>query len=455
MIEQFKNLSDTWQTTIISIVVVVGIAIIGGFIKLYLQKKDRAIKKNAEPDTDPAPPPPPPEGVIHNLPYGTIGKWLKGRYHQLKNLHKFLADAKPTAITQPASIHGLGGVGKSRLAVEFALQSLNDKTYNTALFVTADSVSSLNANLAALAAPHLLNLPEFKLPEQAQIVEAVINTLNRRRDWLLILDNVDDEAARQYLCRQILPRLTAGRVIITSRLAHWPPDIAGLPLDKLKIKDAAAYLRLAADAKKQIPSSEKLAQTLDGLPVALEQASAYIKHSRISFEQYLEEFKNSRTKTLERYEELVNYPSPTLFTWTATQDRLDPLAHAILRIASFLAPDPIPNNLFESNPDALAGVIELFQQEDFYPDITPLDSPPDSHAALIELADWSMINLSENSFLVHRLVQDAVRLTIPHDLRKSWTDLTLNLVNDHLPADPPPNDVRSWPLWTNLESHVA
>jgi len=71
----------------------------------------------------------------------------------------------------------------------------------------------------------------------------------------------------------------------------------------------AKEISYTADIKKQIPASEKLAQTLDGLPVALEQAAAYIKRSRISFDQYLEEFQISRTKTLERYEELVNYPS--------------------------------------------------------------------------------------------------------------------------------------------------
>ena len=445
MIKHLIALTPENWITIAGIAATVILAVIGGIFTWYRWKKDRT------PKTETPPLPPPPPGTIHNLPYGPIGNLLKGRNHQLKKLQNQLTAGKP------AALHGLGGVGKTRLAVEFAWLSLQNQSTAAALFVSADSVSSLNTNLAALAAPNLLNLPEFNQPDQALIVEAVINNLARRSDWLLILDNVDDENARQYLCNDLLPRLTASRVIITSRLANWPPDIADLPVTKLNTKAASAYLRHVTknNTKKDIAPSEKLAQTLDGLPVALEQAAAYIKRTRITFDKYRREFEISRTKTLERYEELVNYPSPTLFTWTATQERLNPLAHTILRLAAFLAPDPIPTNLFDSQSDALAKGFDLLKQEEAYQEIQPPDPEPNLRDILAELADWSMINLSPDSFLVHRLVQDAVRLTIPSDLRKSWTDLALNLIHENLPADPPPHDVRSWPLWTNLESHVS
>ncbi|MHC4475661.1 MAG: tetratricopeptide repeat protein [Planctomycetota bacterium] len=460
MLEWFNKLSEGWQTAIFGAAVAVGLTVIGGIIKYSWPKKDRTSRKPDDTHTAPTSPPPPDAHIIHNLPYGSIGKLLKGRTKPLQKLQKQLAAAKPAAITQPATIHGLGGVGKTRLAVEYALRSLNDKTYTAALFVTADSVFSLNTNLAALASPNLLNLPEFNQPDQGIIVEAVISTLSRRTDWLLILDNVDDDPTRQHICAELLPRLITGRLLITSRLSNWPPDIADLPVTKLNTKDAASYLRSStkakrAETKRDNNLSEQLAETLDGLPVALEQAAAYIKRTHITFTKYMEEFEKSRAQTLARYEQLVGYDSPVLFTWSSTQARLTPVAHCILRLASFLAPEPIPTALFESQTDSLTKAIDILRQEEFHQEIQPLDSGLDLREALAELADWSMINLAHDSFTVHRLVQDAVRLTIPSDLQKSWTELALNIVGGYIPDEPEPQDVRSWPLWVAVEPHVT
>ncbi|MBW8041598.1 MAG: tetratricopeptide repeat protein [Planctomycetes bacterium] len=453
MIEWFKNLSEGWQIAIFG----AGVTFIGGLIGLFKwlwHKKGRTTEKSPYPDI-----PLPPDGIIHNLPYGSIGKLLKGRTKHLQRLHKQLAAAHTTVITQPAAIHGLGGVGKTRLAVEYAIHVLNTNTYAAVFFVTADSVFSLNANLAALAGPSLLNLPEFNQSDQSLIVEAVIRALSHRDDCLLILDNVDDDAARRHIFEELLVQLTGPHILITSRLSDWPPDITDLSVAELKTKEAASYLRSRTQGKRSATkndnaSSEKLAEALDGLPVALEQAAAYINHRRITFDKYLQEFNESRSKTLARYENLVNYDSPVLFTWSSTQARLDPVAHGILRLASFLAPDPIPTALFESQPDSLARLTDLLKQEQLYQEIQPRDCQLNIHDSLAELAGWSMINLTADSFIVHRIVQDSVRLTIPSDVQKEWTESALNIVNDYFPAKPPPDDVRSWPLWTTLEPHV-
>ena len=455
--EWFKNLDKVWQTTLFTAGVAIAIAVIGGLFKLFQMIWDRRTKESSETRTTPSPPAP--EGTIHNLRYGSIGKLLKGRTKYLKNLHKQLSSAKSAAITQPATIHGLGGVGKTRLAVEYALQSLNDKTYTAVLFVTADSVSSLHANLAALAAQNLLNLPEREQRDQGLIVKAVIDALSRRNDWLLILDNVDDDAAREHICKELIPQLTSGRILITSRLSNWPADIADLQVNKLNKKDAASYLRSSTQNKRSRTEddniqSEKLAETLDGLPVALEQAAAYINRTHITFENYLEDFEKSRAETLARYETLVGYNSPTLFTWTSTQDRLDPSAHTILRIASLLAPDPIPTDLFQSQSAILIKGVHLLKQEEAYQEIQPPETEPNFREALAELADWSMITLSQDNFIVHRLVQDAVRLTIPSPMQKSWIEKALNIVNNFAPGDPPPDDVRSWPIYDVLRPHA-
>ncbi len=136
-----------------------------------------------------------------------------------------------TAITQAQTIHGLGGIGKTRLAVEYAWRS-GDR-YDTALFVVADSPKALRSGLASLARPDLFNLPEYNAGAEDQTHAAVLRWLRDQDRWLLILDNVDTKEA-EIAVLEILPSLSQGRVLITSRIRDWPPTVRRQPLDTLQ-----------------------------------------------------------------------------------------------------------------------------------------------------------------------------------------------------------------------------
>ena len=107
---------------------------------------------------------------MHNLPFGSIGDLLRGREQAVKDL---LSASGPAAITQ--AIQGLGGVGKTRLAVEIGWRAVGEG--RRALFVLADSSESLHSNLAALAGR--LGLPEAKATEEEAVCEAVLRWLER------------------------------------------------------------------------------------------------------------------------------------------------------------------------------------------------------------------------------------------------------------------------------------
>ena len=113
----------------------------------------------------------------------------------------------------------MGGVGKTRLAVEYAWRHASD--YKDALlFVSARSPVDLRANLAELCNPSVLNLPEWNQPEEIVRLAAVFRWLSEHSGWLLILDNADTpEAAAEV--EKTLPQLQSGEVIITSRIADW------------------------------------------------------------------------------------------------------------------------------------------------------------------------------------------------------------------------------------------
>jgi len=398
--------------------------------------------------------------IVHNLPYRSIGGLLKGRQDMLDRLRDELGAGKTAAITQVQAIHGLGGVGKTRLSVEYAWNALEEGRHTAAFFVVADSVANMNTNLAALAGPGLLNLPEQESREQPVIVEAVLSELARRSGWLMIFDNVDSDESAARLHRDVLPRLTGGNVLITSRKSNWPDEVSDLAIDKLEETDAAAYLlektgskRAKSDDDEQLAGD--IARELDGLPVALEQAAAYICRRHIGLGTYLKDFGESRRKVLSWYKAELNYPVAVLAAWETTNERLGASERGILRLASFLAPEAIPAELFESKAEKVEEAAGLIREETSPRSESPVEEgDPGVRSLLAELAGWSMIALEQESFTMHRLVQDSIRLTIPKDKLKAWVSLALEVVNQYIPAAPPSNDVRSWHIWKSVDTHV-
>jgi hypothetical protein len=217
--------------------------------------------------------------------------------------------------------------------------------------VVAETEASLNTNLASLASPRLLDLPEHGSKEQPVIVEAVLAELGRRADWLIIFDNVDSDEAAGRLHKHVLPRLAGRKVLITSRRSNWPDEVADLSIDKLEEADAAAYLLEKTEGKRAKSADDEelakeVARKLDGLPVALEQAAAYICRRRIGFGAYLKDFSESRKTVLSWHRDELNYPVEVLTAWQTTKEQLRSREQGILGMASFLAPEAIPVGLF-------------------------------------------------------------------------------------------------------------
>lgn len=166
------------------------------------------------------------------LPYPSLGPLFKGREKVLGDLRASLECAPAghaTAIAGKA-LHGLGGVGKTRLAVEYAWRHAAD--YTALLLVTADSPEALHRNLAALCEPRALDLPEREAKEEAVRTDAAVRWLQEHTGWLLILDNVDDEGSAA-AAEGLLAELRGGHVLLTGRLANWSGRVEAIELDLL------------------------------------------------------------------------------------------------------------------------------------------------------------------------------------------------------------------------------
>ncbi len=385
----------------------------------------------ASADKEPVSRPP----AIHNLPLSPLGSLFRGRDTLLEQLARDL-EADPTALTQHQALYGLGGIGKTRLAVEYAWRS-GDR-YDAVFFVGAESPEDLRRNLAELGARDLLNL-ELGAVAEEEAVRAVLANLRERSRWLMILDNVDSEKAAKATV-ELLPRLSGGHVLVTSRLSSWPTEIWRRALDKLELPDATWYLLdRTADARHHCADdthvAESLARLLDGLPLVLEQAAAYIAAHGLSFGAYLVSWEQERSRVLGWYDETaMRYPKSVAVTWQQSFERLASSSRAVLRLLSHLAPAPIPVAMLTEGEVILAEAPALLGAD-------PVEEATTS-LALAELVKYSLITRRKDVLEVHRMVQEVVRSRIPEEQRSEWIEQAMRLVNDFAP--PSPDDVRTW-----------
>lgn len=383
---------------------------------------------------------------LHNLPFPPLGDLLKGRSQELQELAEALTRDTPGHV-----LHGLGGIGKTRLAVEYAWRF--GHRYRAVLFVLADSPEGLNSGLAALARAELLDLPERDAPAEEEVVGAVLRWLRENRQWLLILDNADTREALLAVTR-LLPTLAGGRVLITSRRRDWPAGVRRHPVDLIPLEAAKELLlQRTAQDRRQEPDDEaqalRLAELLDGLPLALEQAAAYIAHTQISIAEYLEVWESECDSVLGWYDEgVMQYPAPLAVTWQRTFRQLAPSAQALLRLVAHLAPDPIPVAMFESGAEILRKAAQrLCCEAGEEVAVRPLRED------VAELAGLSLIARQGGTITVHPVVQEVIRHRIPEDSRAAWIELAMDLLAQHGPADA--YDSYSWPVWDLLRPHTV
>ncbi|WP_169796987.1 FxSxx-COOH system tetratricopeptide repeat protein [Streptacidiphilus griseoplanus] len=324
----------------------------------------------------------PPPGASNLPPRGLC----LGREDELAWLERTLASDGETAITQAPAVHGLGGVGKSTLALHYAHRHRSDHTVTW--WITADSPARIEQSLAGLA---LRLFPAWagKASEQERAAWA-LTWLQWHPGWLLVFDNVDDP-------RDLDPyagALSGGHLLATSRRATgWPRTVPALTLGTLPPDEAAQLLcTYALDAPpgvRQLQDARTLAAELGHLPLALEQAGAYLhQNPTISIDAYR---RRLGTK-LDKAADGIDAERTIARIWTHTLQALttrNPLAVTILHTLAWLAPDNIPHTLLQ----------------------TPNTDEDDLAEALGNLRAYSMISITPGGagVSVHRLVQTVLR----------------------------------------------
>jgi hypothetical protein len=227
---------------------------------------------------------------VWNLPYRR-NPVFTGREDLLDALAGALGEEDAVAVTQ--AISGLGGVGKTALAVEYAYRYRAD--FDLVWWVHAEQPTTLLGDLAGLA--NALELPERDLAAQDQMVRAVRQWLQHHDRWLLVVDNAEGPdsstglAAPLETVAGLLPQAVGGQVLVTSRDASWEQEVdRALAVDVLDQEEAVALLCRKAGQDDQ-DAAGQIAELLGDLPLALEQAGAFIQQTQLALDAYLDKLR--------------------------------------------------------------------------------------------------------------------------------------------------------------------
>jgi hypothetical protein len=344
---------------------------------------------------------------------------LAGREHLLADLDARLAAGEGAGL-RVVVLHGLGGAGKTSVALAYAHNHLAET--GIAWQLAAEDPAVLAAGFGELAA-------QLGARDRGDPVAAVHAILaDYPAGWLLLFDNAPGPEA----VAGFVPPGGDGRVLITSRNAVWPRGQA-VEVPVLDLEAAAGFLAArTGDADHE--AAVGLAEAVGGLPLALEQAAAYIQATGGSLVGYLASFREHQDQLLARGEP-IGYDKTVATTWSLALRRLEesaPSAAGLLRLLACLGPEPVPVTLLladgqvvgELGPEVAASVGPL------------LGDPITTWDAVAPLRRYSLITPAGDGLeLVHRLVQYVTRAELSAEVVAQWEQAAAALVEAAIPED--------------------
>ncbi|KAK5422306.1 hypothetical protein LTR06_000563 [Exophiala xenobiotica] len=326
------------------------------------------------PEADNQEEPPPP--VICHVPFSQPGNFI-GR----KKVMAFLEDKLFQSHGHPPSrvaVFGLGGMGKSRTAVELAYATKSQRPTYSVFWVQATDHLTFEKDILEIGKK--LNVPGIQ-DEKADVKNLVKQYLSQESagNWLMTLDNADDEgiwgvpakpSANGTALIESLPKCTTGRILVTTRSLQVAWNMAGnavielLEMNEEEAVETFRCLLLKPEARMDAEWISKLVEKLTYLPLAIVQAASFIKMTATSTQRYLELLDDTEEKAInllsedlrndeQRYRKGQNPVATTwLISFTQIQT-LHPWAAELLAFTSCLGEKNIPSSLLPEAPSEI------------------------------------------------------------------------------------------------------
>ena len=319
------------------------------------------------------------------------------------------------------AFHGMGGVGKTQLAVEYAYRFAG--TYDLAWWVNSEHAGLIGDQFAALGMALGCLQPGAGI-EAVRV--AVLGELREQGRWLLVFDNANNPAD----IAGWLPG-GGGHVVITSRERNWRELAVPVEVDVLARSESVAILRNRVDGLTKV-DADRLADQLGDLPLAIAQAAGFIAETGMTAVQYLK---------------LLKTHAGQLLAQAATQliaDRLDdddPAAAQLASLCAFMAPEPIADNLVTSTAADLPAELAARAAD-----------PMAWRQTLAHLARQALARVDQRGLQFHRLTQAILRDRLGEQERRAWAQRAVELLRRAFPAAA--DEPSAWPRCSQLLAHV-
>ncbi|MEE1742159.1 FxSxx-COOH system tetratricopeptide repeat protein [Streptomyces sp. BE147] len=360
-----------------------------------------------------------------------------GRESLLAAVERQLQEDETTAVL-PHALHGMGGVGKSQIAVEYVYR--HSAEFNVIWWIPAEQENLILGALADLARSLGLEVG----PQANAAVPAVREALRTGKpfdNWLLVFDNAEDiEAVRSYF-----PNGGPGKIIVTSRNREWERVATPLSVDVFDRDESITLLQRRARGM-SADDADRLAAALGDLPLAVEQAGAWHAATGMPVNEYLDLLEQRRPEILE-LDPSPDYPLPVAAVWDISLGRLsqdNPAARQLLEICACMAPEPIPLNMLRGGRNV-----------EITPELDPVLRDPLLLArATRDLSKLSLVRLDHKSgtLQMHRLMQNVIVARLDEEERAKMTRAAHLLLTTAKPGAPASPD--QWPAYQAILPHV-
>ncbi|HWU11246.1 MAG TPA: FxSxx-COOH system tetratricopeptide repeat protein [Streptomyces sp.] len=377
---------------------------------------------------------------IWNAPPRNPG--FTGRSLVLERMRDQLGGGMAVVLPQPQALYGLGGVGKTQVALEYVHRFMAD--YDLVWWISSEQIDDVVASLAELA----VRLGAQGGDDMAAASQEAVDLLRRgvpSERWLLVFDNADDpERLSRYF-----PQGGSGHILVTSRNQAWSQHGDALPVDVFLREESIEHLKRRAPGLSDEDAAQ-VATAVGDLPLAVEQAAAWIAETATPIGTYLEQLARQAPEVL-ALNQPAGYPQPVAATWNISIERLkerSPAAVRLLQLCAFFAPEPISANLLYSKE-----MIEALKPYD-----ASLQEKLVLGRVIREIGRFALAKVDQvsNSIQVHRLVQAVIRAQLDEEEQREARHVVHRILAGARPDDDEPIDnPETWPRFATIWPHLG
>lgn len=314
-----------------------------------------------------------------------------GRDALLQQLHTQLRGSRETAVL-PQALHGMGGVGKSQVAIEYVHRHSHE--FDLIWWIPAEQPSQILSSLTKLAQRLGLDVS----PEANSAVPAVREALSTGSipydNWLLVFDNAES----LHEVRSYFPTGGAGKILVTSRNPEWAAVARALEVDVFTRDESKQFLTNRTPELSD-RDADRLAEALGDLPLAVEQAAAWHAATGMPVDEYLDLLQEKRIELLDDTAS-PDYQVSVAAAWNVSLDKLTEInlaALQLLQVCSYFAPEPISREFFAGSP--ITPITEALDET--------LRDPIKLGRAIRDIQRYALARFDHrnNTLQMHRLVQ--------------------------------------------------